>query len=271
MRALGTLSTEQAREASDERLALSREPAAFIAPHFVERVLAGVGSDRPRRIQTTLDAELQRAIAGIIRVERPSLERHGAHNVAAVVLDNASGEWLAWEGSGDYADAAHGGTIDGAVVPRQPGSALKPFTYALAFEGGASPATVLPDVASYFPTAQDGVLYSPRNYDGQFRGPMLARRALAGSQNVPAVAVASRVGVPNLLSFLRSAGFSTFDKSASYYGLGVTLGDAEVRLDEIVAAYAMFARGGASIRTTMIRGEPLSTGEPLVSPRTAFW
>ena len=271
MRALGTLSTEQAREASDERLALSREPAAFIAPHFVERVLLAAGSDRPRRIQTTLDAELQREVEGIIRVERPSLERHGAHNVAAVVLDNVSGEWLAWEGSGDYADAAHGGAIDGTVVPRQPGSALKPFTYALAFEGGASPATVLPDVASYFPTAQDGVLYSPRNYDGQFRGPMLARRALAGSENVPAVALASRVGVPNLLRFLRAAGFSTFDKSAAYYGLGVTLGDAEVRLDEMVAAYAAFARGGVAIRPTMVRRPVPPLEWPLVSPRTAFW
>src|SRR5262249_45602357 len=155
---------------------------------------------------TTLDIALQRAVSGIIRAARPSLERHGAHNVAAVVLDNATGEWLAWEGSGNYDDVEHGGTIDGVVTARQPGSALKPFTYALAFEEGETPATVLPDVPSYFPTAQEGVVYSPRNYDNSFRGPLLARRALAGSQNVPAVALASRIGVPNLLRFLRSAG-----------------------------------------------------------------
>src|SRR6185436_7055995 len=107
--------------------------------------------------------------------------------------------------------------------------------------------------ASFFPTAQDGVLYSPRNYDGQFRGPLLARRALAGSENVPAVALASRVGVPNLLRFLRAAGFSTFDKTAAYYGLGLTLGDAEVRLDELVAAYAIFARGGLAIESKLVR------------------
>ena len=110
---------------------------------------------------------------------------HGAANVAVVVLDNARGEWLAWEGSGDYGDAEHGGTINGPLVPRQPGSALKPFTYALAFEQGRSPASVLPDIPSHFPTAEPGVLYSPRNYDGQYRGPLLARRALAGSENVP--------------------------------------------------------------------------------------
>src|SRR5205085_7380199 len=132
---------------------------------------------------------------------------------------------------------------------------LKPFTYALAFESGDTPATVLPDVPSYFPTANEGILYSPKNYDNQFRGPLLIRRALAGSENVPAVALASRLGVPGLLRFLRRAGFSTFDKSASYYGLGVTLGDAEVRLDEMVAAYAMFARGGVPVTPTMLRGE----------------
>src|SRR5205085_706617 len=151
---------------------------------------------------------------------------------------------------------------------------LKPFTYALAFESGDTPATVLPDVPSYFPTANEGILYSPKNYDNQFRGPLLIRRALAGSENVPAVALASRLGVPNLLRFLRTAGFGTFEKTASYYGLGVTLGDAEVRLDQLVAAYAAFARGGLALRPTAVRPAPASSrgeNERLVSERTAFW
>src|SRR5262249_56407789 len=126
-------------------------------------------------------------------------------------------------------------------------------TCALAFEGGERPASVLPDVPSYFPTAQDGVVYGPRNYDNRFRGPLLVRKALAGSENVPAVALASRIGVPNLLRFLRSAGFSTFERTASYYGLGVTLGDAEVRLDELVVAYAAFARGGFAVQPRFVR------------------
>src|SRR5207249_2230665 len=170
MAAIGSLTAAAAHEARADRVALKHEPAAFLAPHFVQRVI-GIGEGgRPHRITTTLDADLQRDVEGIIRSQRGALEHAGAHNVAAVVLDNITGEWLAWEGSGDYTDAAHGGTIDGVVVPRQPGSALKPFTYALAFEEGDTPATVLPDVPSYFPTAQPGILYSPRNYDGQFRG-----------------------------------------------------------------------------------------------------
>ena len=107
------------------------------------------------------------------------LARHRAHNVAVVVLENRTGEWLAWEGSGDYFDQEHGGTIDGVTSPRQPGSALKPFTYAAAFERDYHPGRAVADVPSQFPTADPGVMYSPRNYDGQFRGPLLVRSALA--------------------------------------------------------------------------------------------
>ncbi len=214
---------------------------------------------------------MQAEIAGIIQSQRSTLTAHGAQNVAVVVLDNATGEWLAWEGSGDYLDAGHGGTINGPRVARQPGSALKPFTYALAFESGFNPASVLPDIPSNFPTAEPGVLYTPRNYDGQYRGPLLARRALAGSENVPAVALASELGVPNLVRFLLRAGFTTFDRNASYYGLGVTLGNAEVRLDELVAAYSAFARGGQWIAPTYRADAPRPQGHTLVSPRTAFW
>jgi len=260
-------------EAKREEIRLVRELPDFVAPHFVAHVLRGAPG--VKSIETTLDAELQRKVQGIIRAQRANLEEHGAHNVAVAVLDNRTGEWLAWEGSGDYFDAEHGGAIDGVVTPRQPGSALKPFTYALAFESGFTPASVLPDVPSHFPTREEGVLYSPRNYDGKFHGPLLARRALGGSQNVPAVALASKVGVPPISRLLRRAGMTTFDKTADHYGLGLTLGNAEVRLDELVAAYASFARGGELVRTTMYK-RGAAQKEPkaptrLVSERTAFW
>ena len=273
MEASGLLTAAEGRTARDERLTLTHEASPFLAPHFVEMVLAVQGDDRAPRIETTIDADLQSDIAGIIRSQRPTLERHGAANVAVVVLDNARGEWLAWEGSGDYFDIGHGGTINGPATPRQPGSALKPFTYALAFEEGTTPATVLPDIPSHFPTADPGVLYSPRNYDGRYRGPLLARRALAGSENVPAVAVASQLGVPRLLRFLTRAGLSTLDQNPAYYGLGVTLGNAEVRLDELVAAYAAFARGGEWIEPVWTRQEPAAPRQRrrIVSALSAYW
>lgn len=272
MERAGALTPAAAAEALAERLTFAREAAPFAAPHFVEMVLASAGDARPERVETTLDGRLQADLNGIIQSHRPLLERHGAANVAVVVLDNASGEWLAWEGSGDYFDADRGGSIDGALTLRQPGSTLKPFTYAVAFEEGFTPASVLADVPSHFPTSEAGVLYSPRNYDGRYRGPLLARRALAGSENVPAVVLASEVGVPRLMRFLLRAGFTTFDRNAAHYGLGLTLGNAEVKLAELVGAYAAFARGGEWIEPAFVRrsGAPRAR-HAVMSSRSAFW
>ena len=272
MEADGALAAPQLRGALDERLTFERRESRFVAPHFVEMVLAAAGTPRPPRIATTLDAGLQADVAGIVESHRDLLRRHGARNVAVVVLDNARGEWLAWEGSGDYFNSSEG-TINGPVTPRQPGSALKPLTYALAFEHGFSPASVLADVPSSFPTGEAGVVYSPRNYDGRYRGPLLARRALAGSENVPAVVLASEIGAPALRRFLEQAGLTTLDKTAAHYGLGITLGNAEVRLDQLVAAYAAFARGGEWIEPTFVLRSAghAATARQLISARSAFW
>jgi penicillin-binding protein 1C len=277
-------------EARGERLRFDGGERSLIAQHFIEEVGRASPGGNVALIRTTLDAKLQRTVQGIIAAHRDNLLRHGAHSVAVAVLDNASGEWLAWEGSGDYFGTSFGGAIDGVIALRQPGSTLKPFTYAVAFERGFTPATVLPDVPASFPTAEDGIVYTPRNYDGTYRGPLRARAALAGSENVPAVALLSRVGTPSLLRLLRNAGFSDLDKSADYYGLGVTLGDAEVRLQQLVAAYAVFARGGIYIAPRSLLGvasaiPPAGSSSGvagriagatlparrLLSQRTAFW
>jgi len=269
------------KTALSEHVDINKSAKAFEAPHFVQTVLESIRpSDPPSRITTTLDATLQREVHGILAAQRPTLAEHGASHVAVVVLDNATSEWLAWEGSGDYT-LAEGGAIDGAMTPRQPGSTLKPFTYALAFERGQTPAAILPDVPAHFQTGAEGITYSPRNYDGIFRGPLTARAALAGSENVPAVALLSRFGSGSLLGFLRRSGFTTLERTAEYYGLGLTLGNAEVRLDELVTGYSMFARGGELAPSRNVRevrypdGRVATAAIPerkrLVSPETAFW
>ncbi|HJQ39187.1 MAG TPA: transglycosylase domain-containing protein, partial [Thermoanaerobaculia bacterium] len=239
------------QHARAERLRFAKAAQPALAMHFIERLPMHEGV-----VRTTLDANLQRTVVRIIQAHRADLLRHGAHSVAVAVLDNASGEWLAWEGSGNYFDGGSGGgfggAIDGVVTPRQPGSTLKPFTYALAFENGETPATVIADVPSHFPTAEDGVIYTPRNYDGRFRGPLRVRSALAGSQNVPAVAMLAKLGPESLLRLLRNAGFTGLERTADYYGLGLTLGDAEVTLEQLITAYASFARGGSQIKPTML-------------------
>jgi len=301
------------REARAERLSLDRGIQPTLAPHFVEQVREHLGANAPTRIETTLDANLQRSVQGIISAERTNLLRHGAHSVAVVVLDNQTGDWLAWEGSGDYfggsrvavsesrgdavsgsrapvpaatvkprdrataqprdrATANFGGAIDGVTTLRQPGSTLKPFTYALAFENGMTPATVLADVPSHFPTAEEGVVYTPRNYDGGYRGPLRARLALAGSENVPAVALLEKLGPPALLRLLRGAGFRDLTRTADYYGLGLTLGDAEVTLEQLVTAYATFARGGIRVEPRMLLRQPTTDNrQRVLQARTAFW
>lgn len=281
MSAIGKLGAPELARARAERLSLLPERRPFVAPHFVERALAAVHGRRLVRIETTLDADLQRQVLGILRMHRERLDAAGARNVAVAVLKNDGAEWLAWEGSGAFADLDRDGSIDGVTAPRQPGSALKPFTYALAFERGLSPASVLPDVPSSFPTAETGVVYTPRNYDGAFRGPLRARLALAGSENVPAVALLARLGVPDLLRFLRRAGLTTLDKTGDHYGLALTMGDAEVRLDELVAAYAALANGGIRIAPRALlaaveRPDRRSSfaapgGTRIVSAQTAHW
>src|SRR6185369_10158997 len=134
-----------------------------------------------------------------------------------------------------------------------------------------SPATVLADVPSHFATAEEGIVYTPRNYDGHYRGPMRVRAALAGSQNVPAVAMLSKLGPESLLRLLRNVGFTGLEHTADYYGLGLTLGDAEVTLEQLVTAYATFARGGRPVTTTMTPRPPTTENRQLVSKRTAFW
>lgn len=267
------LPREELSRARAEQLRFTQLRQPVLAMHFIERVKTLAGSET-RKLVTSLDAPLQRDVAGIIEAQRQTLLRHGAHSVAVAVLDNRTGQWLAWEGSGDYFGAApssFGGAIDGVVTPRQPGSTLKPFTYALAFENGDSPATVLADVPSHFATSEDGVVYSPRNYDGQHRGPLRVRSALAGSQNIPAVAMLQKLGSESFLRLLRNAGFTGLNRTADFYGLGLTLGDAEVTLEQLVTAYATFARAGEPLRPSFVEGTPVATGQQLLSHRTAFW
>src|SRR5687767_15556813 len=122
------------------------------------------------------------------------------------------------------------------MIRRPPSSTLFPYT-----------TLFRSDVPSHFPTAEEGVVYTPQNYDGRFRGPLRIRKALAGSENVPAVAMLAKLGPESLLRLLRNSGFDTLDRTADYYGLGLTLGDAEVTLEQLVRAYSVFAREGKSL------------------------
>jgi penicillin-binding protein 1C len=259
MRRLGFATADEVARASREPVLRPDPRAAFLAPHFTTRVLQWAEAERApldgvRR--TSLDLELQTLLEAEVRHTVRVLHDRGARHAAAVVLDNPTGEILAWVGSPDFWEPGVG-QVDMVVSPRQPGSALKPFLYGLAFDRGHTAATVLPDVPHSFATTLGP--YKPQNYDRRFHGPVRAREALASSFNVPAVELADRLGVEALLETLHRAGFASLSGTATRYGLGLALGNGDVTLLELANGYRALANGG---EWTPVRWQPGAPGRP---------
>jgi penicillin-binding protein 1C len=220
---------------------LARGRGEFLAPHFTTQAARWAERAGAGQVRTSLELPLQLELEAEVRHTVEVMAERGASQAAVVVLDNATGEVLAWVGSPDFwADTA--GQVDMVTSPRQPGSALKPFLYALAFDRGETPASILPDIARVYQTSTGP--YRPRNYDRRFHGPVRAREALASSYNVPAVELAERLGVGSLLDVLHRAGFGSLGRSAEYYGLGLALGNGDVSLLELANGYRALANGG---------------------------
>ncbi len=243
MRDLGWLDDVTLRASRAEPVVLAGDPFRYGAPHFLARVEQDLGPLEPdaARVVSTLDPVLQARVERIVARHLEELGASGVRSMSVVVADLERGEWLAWEGSGGFWSAPDG-QIDGARALRQPGSALKPFAYAAAFDEGLSPVSLIADIPASFTWA--GGTWTPRNYDGRFHGPLTARSALACSGNVPAARVLRQVGPQALFGLLRRSGVSTLGESAQRWGLGLTLGAGEVRLAELAGAYGALLRGG---------------------------
>ncbi|MEW6180477.1 MAG: transglycosylase domain-containing protein [Chloroflexota bacterium] len=209
-------------------------------------------------VYTTLDPALQETAERLVREQVAQLAGNNATNGALVAIRPATGEILAMVGSPDFYNAAISGQVNMALSPRQPGSAIKPLTYAAAFEKGWTPATLIWDVPSEFPPSGDPndlrEPYRPINYDERFHGPVTVRTALANSYNVPAVKALQFVGIydnpatpqqEGLIAFARRLGITTLTRPD--YGLSLTLGGGDVSLLELTAAYSVFATGGRLI------------------------
>jgi penicillin-binding protein 1C len=251
---LGLIDGENYASAFVEKLNIKEKIRYFEAPHFSDHVLKHVAPGSGG-IQTTLDLRVQEFAVEALKNHLAELQAaNHVTNGAVLVMNNATGEVLAWVGSNDFFDAANEGQIDGVTAPRQPGSALKPFLYALALSKGAKASDILEDEPLY---AAGG--HTPFNYDKTFHGKVRIREALACSYNVPAVRLAQKIGVPALLAELHDAGFDSLSKTAEFYGEGLALGNGEVTLLELANAYASLARGGIWLPakfTTDGSGEP---------------
>lgn len=239
--ALGLERPETVARARREPVLGPGAEAPFAAPHFTTWVLGSAPPALPGGLLTSLDLGLQRAVEAEVRHTVAELRWAAAEHAAAVILANRTGEVLAWVGSPDFHEPTSG-QVDMVISPRQPGSTLKPFLYGLAFDRGYTPATVLPDVPTVYRTSTGP--YAPRNYDRRFRGPTRIREALGSSFNVPAVELASRLGVAPLLATLHRAGVASLTRRPDHYGLGLALGNGEVTLLELANAYRALANGG---------------------------
>jgi penicillin-binding protein 1C len=270
----GYLTEAQAATAAAETLPYVKDRFPITAPHFSiwvrDQLEARFGAERVYRggltVETTLDAGMQSAAEEIVRRRLADLADQHVTNGAVVVLEATSGAVLAMVGSADYFDPAIDGQVNLALAPRQPGSSIKPLTYALALARDYTAATVLPDVPAEYPDG-NGQTYVPANYDHQFHGPQRVRQALANSYNVPAVYTLNHVGVFGLVQAGRAAGLTTWDESRRF-GLALTLGGGEVRLLDLTGVYTAFANGGQVRSPYAIRRVTDSTGAVLYDTAT---
>jgi 1A family penicillin-binding protein len=300
----GFATLTEADSARREKLGLAAIPFPIEAPHFVMFVRGELerryGLEAIYRqgleVHTTLDLNMEKTARRLVQYHlaelaerKDGLPPRNVRNAAVVVMDPHTGEILTMLGSPDYFDARIDGAVNATMATRQPGSSIKPITYAAAFDpevaaaNGYRPltaASMMVDVRTAFVTGE-GQPYVPQNYDQTWRGPVLLRQSLASSYNLVAVKVLDYVGLNAMIDLARTMGITTFDNKN--FGLALTLGGGEVRLVELTATYSAFANGGRRVDPVVIRRitdhdgnliyelpKDLNPGPAVLDPRTAF-
>jgi len=234
----------------------------FLSPHFTDAVLR---ADPFRaRLNTTLDVSLQKLVERRARGYVESKCNVGINNAAVLLIDHQSMEVRALLGSVDFFDSVIQGQVNGTAAKRSPGSAIKPFVYALGIDQGLiHPLTMLKDAPMSLGA------YNPENFDNEFMGPLSARDALIRSRNIPAIEIASRLASPSLHQFLLQAGIAGL-REQDYYGMTLALGAAEVSMQELAELYAMLANGGMFKRLRWFKEQPMDEGRRLLSREASF-
>ncbi len=267
----GFISQDTAEAAYRQPLKYQTAELPSVAPYFMNYVSQTIenrfGTADVGRIgltiTTTLDLNIQKVAEDVVRKQvNQSRSVYNLGNAALVAMLPGSGEIVAMVGGADYYAKVNGSQVNVATSLRQPGSAIKPVLYTLAFTRGYSPASVIWDIPITFKL--DAIhTYSPTNYDLKFRGPVRLRTALANSLNVPAVKLLSQVGVPDMVAIGRSMGLQGLDRPSDQYGLALTLGGAEVTLLSLTNAFATIDNGGRLAPSTPIIAIHDSSGKVL--------
>ncbi len=245
----GYINQDQADQAYAEEMHFASARQDIKAPHFVmyiRSVLANKYGERTvsqggLKVMTTLDADMQEMAQGIVSREVNKLANLRVGNGAAMITDAKTGHILAMVGSKDYFDPKEG-NFNVALALRQPGSSIKPITYATGFKMGFSPGSVLLDTPTTFVNPY-GANYSPVNYDGKFHGAVSVRTSLGSSYNIPAVKMLAMVGIPNMIQTAQDLGITTLTDTKNY-GLSLTLGGGAVPMIQMMSAYNTFSQNG---------------------------
>ena len=233
----------------------------FLAPHFVTDILQ---KNSKEFIRTTLDLSIQSTFEIVVNKYVKRRNREGINNASAIIIDTKTMETLAVIGSADFFNDTISGQVNGTRARRSPGSALKPFVYALAMEQGIIHSqTMLKDTPTPFGT------YTPDNFDMAFSGPLSAEDALIHSRNIPAIHLAGNISDPDLYEFLGKAGVP-LNQDPEYYGLSIVLGTAEVTMEELVKLYAIILNRGFYRPLQKELNKPYNEGQALLTPESCF-
>ncbi len=293
------VTSEDAAVAKQDTLQFAASPFPIKAPHFVMAVWKQLQRDYPDAlysggldVTTTVDLNWQNSAEAIVRQQLNTLNNPvvagkvpaDAHNAALVAVDPYNGQVLTMLGSPDYFDESIDGAVNAALALRQPGSALKPFTYAAAFDPTTpnpwTAATMLLDLKTPFITRKLES-YTPANFGLVEHGPVSAREALASSFNIPAVVTLDHIGLQTLVELLKRAGVETLAQNTNI-DLAITLGGGEVRLLDLTQAYSIFPNGGYRVQPTFIlkvadhsghvlyQWQPTPLSTHVIDPRVAY-
>lgn len=262
------ISQQEAEEAMAKQLIFKPPVQDIKAPHFVmfvKSILANSYTEKTvsqggLKVVTSLDLDIQEMVERVVNHNVGRLTELLVSQGAAMVTDAKTGQILAMVGSKDYWDQKEG-NFNATLALRQPGSAVKPITYATAFKQGFSPGTILLDVPTTFPD-RNGRGYSPVNYDGKFHGAVTVRTALASSYNLPAVKILATVGIDPVVETARDLGISTWDDPQSY-GLSLTLGGAAVKMVDMMSVYGTLSQLGVKHQITPILSVTDASGRTL--------
>lgn len=266
---LGMITNEEYQIAKGSVLTFNSAKIEINAPHFVMYVKdlltkelgESVVNQGGLIVTTTLDLNLQEKAQQIVTSEVNSLKNFQVTNGAALVTNPKTGEILAMVGSKDYFNLNEDGQVNLTLALRQPGSSIKPLNYALAFENGYGPGSVIEDkpISFNLPGQQP---WSPKNYDGKFHGHVTLRQALGSSYNIPSVILLSKNGIQNFASLAQKMGITSWT-DPKRYGLSMALGSLEVRMVDLATAYSTFADSGITTPLNSILKIERANGEKI--------